>query len=327
MIEVANLTKAYGSVLAVNDASFRIEEGEIVGFLGPNGAGKSTTIRMLTGYLPPTSGRASIAGFDVFRQGDEVRKRIGYLPENVPLYTDLRVEEFLTFRARQKRIPAPARRAKVESVLARCGLSGVQRKLIGALSRGYRQRVGLADAILADPKVLVLDEPTSGFDPLQRVEMLELIRRLCSEGRATILFSSHILSEVQAVSKRLLVIVQGRIVADGGADDLIRRHGEHAFHVELAAPSEGIGGWLATLPGVRSVEPAGDARFVVKADPSADPRDAIYEECVRRGAKLRELASDRTPLETIFARLVSGETPEPLVAAARESSAQEGSAS
>jgi ABC-2 type transport system ATP-binding protein len=307
MIEVKSLTKAFGPVVAVDGATFGIEAGEIVGFLGPNGAGKSTTIRMLTGYLPPTTGSASIASFDVFRSGDEVRKRIGYLPENVPLYTDLRVTEFLRFRAQQKGIAPAKRAARLDQVIAQCGLTDVKHKVIGALSRGFRQRVGLADAILAEPKVLILDEPTSGFDPLQRVEMLELIRRLCAEGHTTILFSSHILSEVQAVSKRFLVIAKGRIVADGKPAELIERFGENTCHVELASPDAAAAEWLAGVPEVKSVKKLDDSRYVVAAQPGADPREKIFDACVQRRVRLRELASDRTPLETIFARLVSGE--------------------
>jgi ABC-2 type transport system ATP-binding protein len=313
MIEVRNLTKSYGSVVAVRDATFHIDAGEIVGFLGPNGAGKSTTIRMLTGYLPPTTGGASIGGFDVFSQGDAVRERIGYLPENVPLYQDLRVEEFLRFRAAQKKLPRAARSARIADVVEQCGLREMRLRLIGALSRGFRQRVGLADALLASPPVLILDEPTSGFDPLQRVEMLALIRGLSRDGHTTVLFSSHILSEVQAISKRLLVIAKGRIVADGAAEALIQKFGENRFHVEAIGEPEAILGWLGSIPGVESARvssdppSAGASRFTLTAKSGADPRDAIYDACVKRGIRLRELASDRTPLETIFARLVSGE--------------------
>lgn len=321
MIEVRNLTKAYGPFVAVNNATFRIEAGEIVGFLGPNGAGKSTTIRMLTGYLPPTSGSASIGGFDVFTQGDAVRERIGYLPENVPLYGDLRVDEFLAFRAAQKLVPRAARASRIDTVTSQCGLKEVRRRVIGTLSRGFRQRVGLADALLAKPPVLILDEPTSGFDPLQRVEMLDLIRKLCQEGNVTILFSSHILSEVQAVSRRLLVIAKGTIVADGGAEQLIHRFGENRYHVEALGDPEAVARALRAVSGVVSVEPSKDpaspgaCRFTLAAETGRDPRDGVFEACVKAKIHLRELASDRTPLETIFARLVSGEEAAPPAAA------------
>src|SRR5262245_30053887 len=168
MIEVNRLTKVYGASAAVRDVTFRVEAGEVVGFLGPNGAGKTTTLRMLTAYLPPTSGAASIDGFDVFRQGNEVRARIGYLPENVSLYVEMRVDECLSSRAAQKRVTRARRAARVDAVVEQCGLAEVRRKVIATLSRGFRQRVGLADALVADPPVLILDEPTSGFDPLQR---------------------------------------------------------------------------------------------------------------------------------------------------------------
>lgn len=312
MIEVRNLTKEYGSFRAVGDASFSIGAGEIVGFLGPNGAGKTTTIRMLTGYLPPTSGSVSIDGFDVFRHGDAVRARIGYLPENVPLYLDLRVDEFLQFRAAQKMVPRGERKARMDYVISRCGLTEKRRSVMATLSRGYRQRVGFADALIASPKVLILDEPTSGFDPLQRMEILELINEIVKEGKTTILFSSHILSEVKSVSQRLLVIARGKIVADGPSDRLMHQFGENQFHVEAIGESNSIAELLKSVPGVIAVERSveqpgpGGARFTLKAASGSDPRDAISELFTNRGIRLRELATDRTPLETIFARLVSG---------------------
>jgi ABC-2 type transport system ATP-binding protein len=313
MIEVHHLTKIYGTAAAVRDATFRIEAGEVVGFLGPNGAGKTTTIRMLTGYLPPTSGSAAIDGLDVFRRGDDVRARIGYLPENVPLYGDLRVDEYLRFRAAQKRLPRAARPGRIDHVVQRCGLTDVRRKVIGTLSRGFRQRVGLADALVADPPVLILDEPTSGFDPLQRLEMRDLILDLARGGKHTILFSSHILSEVQAVARRLLVIARGTIVADGAAQDLIRRFGENRYHVEALGDEKSLREALQGIAGIRAIERAtepacdGATRLALVAEPEADPREAIFETCAKRGVRLRELASDRAPLEVIFARLVAGQ--------------------
>lgn len=317
MIEVHNLSKIYGDKAAVRDVSFRIGAGEIVGFLGPNGAGKTTTIRMLTGYMPPTSGAASVAGFDVFSQGNDVRTRLGYLPENVPLYPDMRVEEFLKFRASQKRVPGASRSSRIDFVVDRCGLTDVRKRVIGTLSRGYRQRVGLADALVADPPVLILDEPTSGFDPLQRVELRQLILSMGAEGKTTILFSSHILSEVQAVSQRLLVIAGGRLVADGRTDELIRKYGEASIVVEAEAKAEELQSMLATVPGVRSVEPmdsrpgyspaaAGVVRCAVHAEPGSDPRAAIIELCAKRSVRLREVAYHPAPLELVFARMVTG---------------------
>ncbi|MBI3817607.1 MAG: ABC transporter ATP-binding protein [Planctomycetes bacterium] len=324
MIDVQDLTKEYGNVAAVSKATFRIGAGEIVGFLGPNGAGKSTTIRMLTGYLPATSGAASIDGFDVFRKGNEVRARVGYLPENVPLYSDLRVIEFLRFRAQQKLVPASERRARIDYVMSRCALTERQRSVIATLSRGFRQRVGFADALIANPKVLILDEPTSGFDPLQRREMLDLIHGLVAEGKTTILFSSHILSEVQAVSKRLLVIAKGKIVADGGSEDLIRKFGENQYHIEALAGEAPARELLESIPGIVQVAKAAEApapggvRYTITAKHGDDPRDAISEAFMKRGIRVRELASDRTPLETIFARLVSGAELETAAVAATE---------
>lgn len=311
MIDVQNLTKHYGSFTAVSNATFHIRAGEITGFLGPNGAGKTTTIRMLTGYLPPTSGSAMIDGEDVFRHGDLVRGKLGYLPENVPLYQDLRVEEFLQFRVLQKRVPRSDRKSRIDYVIERCGLTEKRRNVIATLSRGYRQRVGLADALVGHPKVLILDEPTSGFDPLQRREMLDLIRGLVDGSKTTVLFSSHILAEVQAVSQRLLVIARGKIVADGASSSLMDQFGEHRCHVEAVCDRETARAALSTIPMLMEIQDSEDApapggvRFSLKSRPGTDPRDAIVDEFTKRGIRLRELALDRTPLETIFARLVS----------------------
>jgi ABC-2 type transport system ATP-binding protein len=227
MIHVSNLTKYYGDYAAVRDVSFDVPAGQIVGFLGPNGAGKTTTMRMLAGYLGATSGQAAIDGLDVFYKPVEVRRRIGYMPENCPLYPEMRVIEYLRFRAGIKGIHGPRRESRLEYVLGRCWLSDVRRQLIGTLSKGYRQRVGLADALLAEPPVLILDEPTAGLDPTQIRETRKLIRELGTQH--TMLLSTHILSEVEMACDSVIIINQGVVIADGSLDDVRKKHGNKSL--------------------------------------------------------------------------------------------------
>ena len=237
MIQIDHLTRRFHDLLAVDDVSLHIEEGEIVGFLGPNGAGKSTTIRILTGFLSATSGRAEVAGHDVAVNSLAVRRQIGYLPEHVPLPLDARVDEYIDFRARLKGVSRKQRRARRDDVLEQVGLSHMRRRIVGQLSRGYRQRVGLADALVSDPPVLILDEPTGGLDPGQRQEVLELVGRL--RGTRTVLLSSHVLAEVETLCSRVAIIKQGRLVAVGTKEELeanVGRRGEVA--VRSAGPTE-----------------------------------------------------------------------------------------
>ena len=227
MIAVEHLTKYYGEYPAVRDVSFEVPRGHVVGFLGPNGAGKSTTMRILAGFLTATSGRASINGFDVFADPIEARRRIGYMPESCPLYPELRVEEHLRFRAGLKGLGWGTRRKRIDYVLERCWLKDVRRQLVGTLSKGYRQRVGLADALLADPPVLILDDPTAGLDPTQIRETRNLIRELGQEH--TMLLSTHILSEVEMACDSAIIIYQGAVVANGTLADLRQRHGNRSL--------------------------------------------------------------------------------------------------
>jgi ABC-2 type transport system ATP-binding protein len=222
MIRVEHLTKYYGEYPAVRDVSFQVNKGQVVGFLGPNGAGKSTTMRILAGFLTATGGKASIAGFDVFTDPIEVRRRIGYMPESCPLYPELRVEEYLRFRAGLKGLGWSARRKRIDYVVERCWLSDVRRQLVGTLSKGYRQRVGLADSLLADPPVLILDEPTAGLDPAQIRETRKLIRELGNQH--TMLLSTHILSEVEMTCDSVIIIHQGQVAADGSLADIRKQH-------------------------------------------------------------------------------------------------------
>lgn len=309
MIVVNGLTKSYGATDAVKDLSFSVNRGEIVGFLGPNGAGKSTTMKILCGYLPADSGEVRIAGFDIFSDSIKARSRIGYLPENVPLYPEMRVGEYLAYRAalkgvRPRRIPE-----KVEDALELCNLRPVQRQLIGTLSKGYRQRVGLADALVNEPDILILDEPTIGLDPNQIRDIRNLIRSLAT--RHTILLSSHILSEIEMTCSRVMILNKGRIIASGTPSELRERSGptlSGAIRLELLAPDATAVEILGKLPGIASVTSLGKKDDWVSLEilPSeGDPRVSLFEEIVRRGWKLRELSAREASLEEIFTSLVA----------------------
>ncbi len=304
MIEVDRLTKRYGACKAVAGVSFSADRGEVVGLLGPNGAGKTTTMRMLTTYLAPTSGRARVAGKDVLDEPLEVRKRVGYLPESVPLYVEMRVREYLSHRAALKDVPRSRRRSVVASVVERCRLGDVETRIIGQLSRGYRQRVGLADALLHDPEVLILDEPTSGLDPIQIREVRNLIVEL---GEAhSVLLSTHILSEVEAVCGRVVVIASGRIVLDEPLDEQSSRV---LAVVEARGPIDAIRAAAETAAGVERVTRAerdGDhATLEILAREGQDPREAISMKLAGNGWPIRRLDLRRSSLEERFTRAVS----------------------
>jgi ABC-2 type transport system ATP-binding protein len=316
MIEVEHLTKYYGPTPAIEDVSFRVEPGQIVGFLGPNGAGKTTTLRILSGYLPASSGTARVAGRDVFRDSLGVRRRLGYLPENVPLYSEMRVRTYLDFVAEVKGIPGPERKSCVGSAMGRCGVESVANKLIGSLSRGFRQRVGIAQAILHDPEVILLDEPTVGLDPKQIVEIRELIKDLA--GHRTVVLSTHILPEVEMVCQQVIIINKGRIVAVGTPDDLkakIRSAGAVLLQVE--GPAASVQARLAGVPGVLRVEPQGPAndrnRYLVECAADRDLRRELAAAVVAGGWGLYELRPADVMLEEVFIQLVREEpAPDPL---------------
>src|SRR5438309_8927332 len=256
MIEVRDLTKTFGAVEAVRGISFRVEAGEIVGFLGPNGAGKTTTMRILAGIFPPTSGEVRIAGRDPAREPLVCRRAVGYFPEYAPFYPDLRVAGYLRFVARMKRISRGERARAVDQVLAACGLEDVAHRRVGTLSKGYRQRVGLAQALCGDPPILILDEPTIGLDPGQVVEIRDLVRGL--RGDRTVFFSSHVLSEVEALCERVIVIAGGRLVGEGTPGELGRRLGRRRrVIVRVDGPTEDVAAALAAVPGVDRVERGG----------------------------------------------------------------------
>jgi ABC-2 type transport system ATP-binding protein len=310
MIEVDGLTKYYGPVAAIQDVSFGVDKGQIVGFLGPNGAGKTTTMRILACYMPASSGRARVAGYDVFEQSLEVRRRIGYLPENVPLYADLTVAAYLDFVADVKGLGRAERRRRVGEVMARCLIEDVQRRLIGRLSKGYRQRVGLAQALVADPEVLILDEPTIGLDPKQIIEIRSLIRSLA--GEHTVILSTHILPEVSMVCEGVIIINRGRIVAKGSLDRLMHEMAPVArVQVQVDGPPELVSVSLRALPGVTRVEPRGVTdgvgTFVVEADRARDVRRELFQLVAQQRWNLLELRSLGLSLEELFIRVVAGE--------------------
>lgn len=312
MISVQGLTKRYGQTEAIRNISFSVDKGEVVGFLGPNGAGKSTTMKILCGYLPADAGEVRVAGFDVFGDSVKARSRIGYMPENVPLYPEMRVSEYLSYRAALKGVSARQTGEKVEDALQLCGLSGVRRKLIATLSKGYRQRVGLADALINEPDILILDEPTIGLDPGQIREVRELIKGLAA--RHTILVSSHILSEVEMTCSRVLILDKGRIVASGTPADLRERAGlplTGSIRMELKAPASEALELLRTAIGDGSVQVVGTENGWTELEiisGEQDPREDLFRAVVANGWTLRELSSHRSSLEEIFASFVkSGE--------------------
>lgn len=312
LVEAQDLTRYYGGFLAVDHVSFGIDRGEIVGLLGPNGAGKTTTIRMLTGFLPASDGTARLAGHDVRREPIQARRRVGYMPENNPLYPEMRVREYLAFRADLKGVARRRRRARLDQCIGMCALDGVADQVVGTLSKGYRQRVGLAEALVAEPDVLILDEPTIGLDPNQVRETRRLIQSLSREH--TVLISTHILAEAEAICRRVLIIDRGRIIADDTVEALSGRAPAGAVTVELHAEPQQVVPALAELDGVEGVDDLGgeDWRtFAVRTAADADVREAVFRLAVERGWALRELARGRASLEEVFHRLtLPGEGPE-----------------
>ena len=322
MIEVENLTKRYGRHTAVDGISFKVLKGEILGFLGPNGAGKTTTMRILTCYLPPTEGRARVAGYDVFDQPLEVKKRVGYIPESPPLYPDLDVQEFLDFCARIKGVPARSRKQRIDEAVEKTRIGDVRGKLIGHLSKGYRQRVGLAQAILGNPEVLILDEPTAGLDPKQIIETRELIRGL--GGEHTIILSTHILPEVSMVCGRVVIINRGRVVAEDTPENLTHRlRGAASLRLEARGEPAAVLEAVRAVRGVAAVRPRGDSGGVVALevdpDPGADVRPELARAVVGHGFDLLALQQVGMSLEDIFLHLTTTEQPaEPPAAAVPE---------
>jgi ABC-2 type transport system ATP-binding protein len=310
VLEVEDLRRSYGAFEALKGVSFRIESGEIVGLLGPNGAGKSTTMKIVTGFLAPTGGQVRVCGLDVLAEPIETRRFIGYLPESAPIYAEMDVRAYLAFIGRVRGLGAAERARAIERVAEECGLVDRLRQRVGTLSRGYRQRVGLAQALLHSPRLLILDEPTNGLDPKQIIEIRSLIRRV-GETR-TVVLSTHILSEVQVTCDRVLIIHQGRLVADGATEEVIASTSGQVVTVGVAAgkvkaEASAVQAQLGAVPGVAHVEvlaPVDEAmRFAVHA--SSDVREEIFRWAVARGHVLVELSSERSNLEEVFRRLTA----------------------
>ena len=314
MIEVQHLTKRYGRVTAVDDVSFRVERGEILGFLGPNGAGKTTTMRILTGYMPATDGTATVAGFDVFEQPLEAKRRTGYLPETPPLYPEMTVREYLDFVARIKGVPSGERASRVGAAIEQAQLTDMSNRHCGKLSKGYRQRVGLAQAILHNPEVLILDEPTAGLDPKQIIETRELIKRLA--GNHTIILSTHILPEVSQTCQRVVIINRGRVVAVDSPENLTARlRGSETIFLQVDGPEAALTSALEQTTGVSGVRVAqrhnGTIDLEVESERGDDVRRQLANTVVSNGWGLLELRAERMSLEDIFLSLTTEERSEP----------------
>jgi ABC-2 type transport system ATP-binding protein len=311
MIKVQGLTKRYARHVAVDHISFEVGKGQIVGFLGPNGAGKTTTMRMLTCFMPPTEGSAEVAGFDVVEKPMEVKRRIGYLPETPPLYPEMEVAEYLDFVARIKGLPTAGRQARIDEVMGRCAVADVRHREIGKLSKGYRQRVGLAQAILHNPDVLILDEPTSGLDPAQINETRALIRELA--GDHTIVLSTHILPEVEQICERVIIIAKGKLVAtDTVANLTTNLRGAETIALEVGGADEAsVRERLERIPGVQTITSEAPGRYRIEAEKDKGVRPEIARAVIASGWELQELHGVSLRLEDIFLELTGGKEPTP----------------
>ncbi len=309
MIEVRGLTRYYGEKRAIHDVTFDVRKGEVLGLLGPNAAGKTTTMKILTCFMPPTSGEAKVAGFDIWEQSMEVKKKIGYLPENPPLYSDLRVEEYLDFVAKIKSVPANQRKAAVSNSIEKAALQSVQRQVIGSLSKGFRQRVGLAQALLGDPEVLILDEPTVGLDPRQIIEIRELIKQL--GGDHTIILSTHILPEVEMTCGRVVIINEGEVVAQDTPGNLMHRlRGNERTVLELTGEEKkarSVFDKFSEVVGVNQLKGAQDNHHRFVLETSSDIRQDLAKAVVENGLGLYELRTEAYSLEEIFLHLTTKE--------------------
>ena len=317
MIEVKNLTKRYGPTVAVDNVSFSAKSGEVLGFLGPNGAGKTTTMRVLTCYLSADEGNATVDGYDVFDQSVEVRKRIGYLPESAPLYTDMGVIDYLKFIAQVRDIPKSQRQQRTKEVIDICGLESVIQKDVGELSKGYRQRLGLAQSLIHDPPILIMDEPTSGLDPNQIIEIRNLIKEIGKEKM--IIFSTHILPEVSATCSRILIINNGKIVANGSPVSLAdRAKGGQVVDITIRGPSDEIESKLQDLNFVNEFDRVntvdGLFSYRIASEKGSNPAEELFQFVVQNGWSLTELRQESVSLEDVF-RELTGESANKEVAA------------
>ncbi len=309
MIEVQDLTKYYGPTLAVSRLNFQVAAGEIVGFLGPNGAGKTTTLKILAGFLAPSAGTARINGHDCVTESLLVRRSLGYMPESISLYPDLTVTQFLRFAGRIKGVAAKEEKKEVDRVVAGCGLEEVRQTLIAALSKGFRQRLGLAQALLKEPPLLILDEPTIGLDPSQIVEIRQLIKELA--GDHTVILSSHILPEVSQLCQRVIIINRGQIVASDTPENLSRQLGQGSrISLVVQGPEAEVAATLKSVPGVTQVAGQGEGRFLVEAGNDLDLRPQLARQVVEKGWELLELRAQEFTLEEVFLNLVTEEVTE-----------------
>jgi len=305
-ITVSNLTKKYGPQKAVDDISFEVKTGEILGFLGPNGAGKSTTMRIISCFISPTEGSVRLNGYNIYDHSREVRKKIGYLPENTPLYTDMSIVDYLRLTAQLHEMPEDRIMPRIRDMIDICGLGPEKHKYIGELSKGYRQRVGLAQALIHDPEVLILDEPTTGLDPNQIVEIRSLIKQIGKEK--TVMLSSHILKEVEATCDRILIINKGRLVADGSTEELRQRaQGADQLLVQIR-PDDGdatVGDELLRLASVAAVRPEEEVKngWLIDTKPDLDAREEVFRLCVSKGWILTQMTPRESSLEDIFREL------------------------
>ena len=310
MIEVKNITKKYGSFTAVDNISFEIEEGEIIGLLGPNGAGKSTTMNMITGYIEPTEGKISIEGFDISRKPKKAKSQIGYMPEGVPLYSDLTVKEFVTYMAELKKVDRKTRKEKVEKIIEQTGLKDVEKKLTRNLSRGYKQRVSMAGALVGEPKILILDEPTVGLDPKQITEIRALIKEL---GKThTIILSSHILSEVSQICNKVIIINKGKIVAIDTPENLEKKvASNNTTYVTVEDTENKIETIKETIPEIKEIKlikenEDGTKQYALESDKDVDLRKIVFNEFAKENITIFEMKKADTTLEDAFMKLIEG---------------------
>ncbi|MCI0454078.1 MAG: ABC transporter ATP-binding protein [Candidatus Dadabacteria bacterium] len=308
MIEVQNLTKRYGNLVAINNVSFRVAQGEILGFLGPNGAGKTTTMRIISGYMPPTDGTVRVGDFDVIEDSLKAKRRIGYLPENPPLYNDMTVEGYLDFVADIKHVLGKNKKDKIRLAMERCGITDVNKRLIGNLSKGYRQRIGIAQAIVHDPAVLILDEPTIGLDPKQIIEIRYLIKSL--SGDRTVIISTHLLPEVTMTCTRVVIINEGRIVLEESLDRLSERvDGAQILFLKInhANRYNEVNERIQSLPNVSDVRESASGEFIIQTKGGTDIREDLVRVIVQNGWRLLELRPLTHALEEVFLRVISTE--------------------
>ena len=310
MIEVKNVTKKYGSVVAVEDINFEIKEGEIIGLLGPNGAGKSTTMNMITGYIEPTEGEILIEGYDISKKPKKAKRQIGYMPEGVPLYSDLTVKEFITYMAELKKVNRKERKEKVEKIIEQTGLKNVENKLIRNLSRGYKQRVSMAGALVGEPKILILDEPTVGLDPKQITEIRALIKEL---GKThTIILSSHILSEVSQICNKVIIINKGKIIAIDTPENLENKvSNKNTTYVTVEDTENKMDSIKEKIPEIKNIKlirknEDGTKQYIIESEPDKDLRKIIFNEFAKENITIFEMKKADTTLEDAFMKLIEG---------------------